>query len=88
MFLLRLLGLGWLLLLLISFAIIIYSLCANLCSELFRLLVYMLIRYMGLEFSVIYSVCEFGCLKISEALDCLSYNTVILSCHILCVLLS
>ena len=60
MFLLRLLGLGWLFLLLISFAIIIYSLCANLCSELCRLLVYILIRFMGLELSVIYSVCEFG----------------------------
>ena len=48
--------------------IIIYSLCANLCSELFRLLGYILIRFMGLELSVIYSVCEFGCLKKSAAL--------------------
>ena len=68
MFLFRLLGLGWLFLLLISFAIIIYSLCANLCSELCRLLVYILIRFMGLELSVIYSICEFGCLKMSAAL--------------------
>ena len=51
-------------------------------------MVYILIRYMGLEFSMIYSVREFGCLRMSEALDCLSYNTVILSCHIVCVLLS
>ena len=64
MFLLRLMGLGWLFLLLISFAIIIYSLCANLC----RLLVYILIRFMGLELPIIYSICEFGCLKMSTAL--------------------
>ena len=63
MFLLRLLGLGWLLLLPISFAIIIYSLCANLCLELCRLLVYILMRFMGLELSVIHFVCEFGCFK-------------------------
>ena len=68
MFLLRLLGLGWLFLLLISFAIIIYSLCANLCSELCRLLVFILIRFMGLELSMIYSVCEFECLKMPAAL--------------------
>ena len=68
MFLLRLLGLGWLLLLPISFAIIIYSLCANICSELCRLLVYILMRFMGLELSMIYSVCEFECLKMSAAL--------------------
>ena len=68
MFLLRLMGLGWLFLLLISFAIIIYSLCANLCFELCRLLVYILIRFMGLELPMIYSICEFGCLKMSAAL--------------------
>ena len=68
MFLLRLLGLGWLFLLLISFAIIIFSLCANLCSKLCRLLVFILIRFMGLELSMIYSVCEFECLKMSAAL--------------------
>ena len=89
-FLLRLLGLvvyGWLFLLLISSAIIFLSHCANLCSELWLLLVFILIWYMGLEFSVFYSVCEFECLM-SEALDCLSNNTVFLSCHIVCVLLS
>ena len=43
---------------------------------------------MGLEFSVIYSICEFGCLRMSEELVCLSYNTVVLSCHIVCVLMS
>ena len=48
--------------------IIIYSLCANLCSELSCLLSYILIRFMGLELSVIYSVCEFGCLKMSAVL--------------------
>ena len=68
MFLLRLLGLGWLFLLLILFAIIIYSLCANLYSELCHLLVFILIRFMGLELSVIYFVCEFECLKMSTAL--------------------
>ena len=68
MFLLRLLGLGWLFLLLISFAIIIYSLFANLFSELCRLLRFILIRFIGLDLSVIYTVCEFGCLIFSVAL--------------------
>ena len=91
MFLLRLLVLvvlGWLLLLLISFATIIESYCANLCSVLWLLLVFILIRYMGLEFSMFYSVCVFGCLRMYEALDCLSYNTVLLCCHNVCMLLS
>ena len=48
--------------------IIIYSLCANLCSELCRLLGYILIRFMGLVLFVIYSICEFGCLKMSAVL--------------------
>ena len=39
-------------------------------------------------FSVLYSVCEFECLSLSEALDCLSYITVFLWCHNMCVLLS
>ena len=74
--------------LLISFAIIFLSHCANLCSEFWLLLVYILIWYMGLEFSVFYSVCQFECLRMFEALDCLSYNTMFLCCHNLCVLLS
>ena len=47
---------------------IIYSLYNNLCSELCRLLGYILIRFMGLELSVIYFVCVFGCLNMSAAL--------------------
>ena len=52
--------------------IIIYSLCANLCSGHFHLLGYILIRFMGLELSVIYFVCEFGCLKMFAVLDWLT----------------
>ena len=67
-FLFRLMGLCWLFLLLISFANHNLSLYANLYSELFRLLGFILIRFMGLVLSVIYSVCEFGCLNMSAAL--------------------
>ena len=67
-FLFRLMGLCWLFLLLISFANHNLSLYANLYSELFRLLGFILIRFMGLELSMIYTICEFGCLNFSTAL--------------------
>ena len=63
------------------------SYCANLCSVLLFLLVYILICYMGLVFSVFYSVCEFECLSLSEALD---FYLILLCFYdaITCVLLS
>ena len=52
--------------LLISFAIIFLSHCANLCSKFWLLLVYILIWYMGLEFSVFFSICVSEFLRMSE----------------------
>ena len=61
--------------------------CANLCSMLGFVGFHTHLVY-GFGIFLFYSVCECECLSMSEALDCLSYITMFLCCHNMCVLLS
>ena len=91
-FILRLLGLvvyGWLFLVanficyhIVCHMVLIFVLCFGFCWIIYSFGIWIWC------FSVFYPVCEFECLSMSEALDCLSYITVFLCCHIVCVLLS
>ena len=62
--------------------VLIFALCFGFCWFIYSFGIWVWC------FSVFYSVCEFECLSMSKALDCLSYITVFLCCHIVCVLLS
>ena len=87
-FTLRLLGMVgcvWCCFHLISFCL---SHCANLCSVFWFLMVARSFGVWVWYFLVFYSACECECLSMFEALDCLSYITVFLCSHNMCVLVS